>query len=91
MVYAVQGAGRKMRHGVQTEGPSPNPPEGAPRGEEERALAVYEERIAAFERSLNEIGRPRRRRKFSDYTTKNCEEAWSVRGRSGAKEGDGVG
>ena len=41
-----------------------------------RALEVYEARMAAFEASLEEIGRPRRKRRpMSDYRTKNCEEA----------------
>ena len=40
------------------------------------ALDVYEERMVAFERSLDGMGAPaKRRRRFSDYTAKNCEEA----------------
>ena len=44
----------------------------------ERALEVYEERLAAFERGLSLLGRAAKRRRFSDYTTKNCEEAWGA-------------
>ena len=49
---------------------------------EERALAQYEERLYAFERSLDQM-RPtrwvRRRRMVGDYKTKNCEEALGER------------
>ena len=42
---------------------------------DEWAIQEYERRLAAFEASLSFIGRSRRRRRMSDYTTKNCEEA----------------
>jgi len=44
---------------------------------EGRALQVYEERMAVFEQGLARMPRNsyRKRRRFSDYTVKNCEEA----------------
>ena len=48
--------------------------------EELRALAVYEERMAVFERGLERMSPSRRmRRTLHDYTAKNCEEAWGGR------------
>ena len=40
-----------------------------------RALEVYEERMAAFDYWVASDRQPRRRRAFSEYTAKNCEEA----------------
>ena len=51
--------------------------------EELRALEVYEERMAAFERSLVRLV-PKRRRRFRDYTIKNCEECAGSRERGPA-------
>ena len=40
------------------------------------SLGGYEERMWAFERMLDKMGRRPKRRLLSDYTKKNCEEAW---------------
>ena len=58
---------------------------------DERALAQYERRFRDFEETLAILGRmsrPKKRRNFSDYTAKNCEEAYSSRW---TKAKDGVG
>ena len=47
----------------------------------ERALQQYEQRLRDFEETLRILGstrRPRRRR-FNEYTAKNCEECWAGR------------
>ena len=43
-----------------------------------RAAQLYAGRMAAFEERARNIRRPRRNR-FSDYTNRNCEEAWGGR------------
>ena len=54
------------------------PPEATWTEADNRALEAYEARIRAFEGMLEQTGRkPKRRRKFHDYTTANCEEAWA--------------
>ena len=55
--------------------------------EELRASEVYAARMWLFENPVRFTLRKRRR--FSDYTTKNCEEAFRARGRS--PEADEVG
>ena len=46
----------------------------------ERAIQQYEERMRAFEDSLELMNRRPKRRRSSDYRTKNCEEASGGRG-----------
>ena len=55
------------------------PPEEPSAIQDEAALEAYEERMAAFERSLPFVGTSRRRRRMSDYTVKNCEECVASR------------
>ena len=64
------------------EGPGgEEPPEwpGDGSAESEQAFGVYQERLDAFER-LFVYPRGKRRRRMSDYTCKNCEEAWGYPG-----------
>ena len=57
------------------------------RGVEIRASEVYNARMWLFENGLSGSSSRKRRRRFSDYTAKNCEEAWTA----GAQEGYGLG
>ena len=53
-------------------------PSAAAREADDWALLAYERRLWDFERTLEILGRvqrPRKRRNFGDYRTKNCEEA----------------
>ena len=61
-------------------------PEGSggeePPEEPRRAELVYNARMAGFEAlwaGQAAPGRTERKRRFSDYTEKNCEEAWGAR------------
>ena len=48
---------------------------------DERALWAYEARMRLFEEGLIHVARKVRRRRwhFSEYVSKNCEEAWGGR------------
>ena len=51
---------------------------------------VYNARMWLFSRIIEEGHRVRKRRRFSDYSTKNCEEAYGAKGSRDAA-GDRVG
>ena len=53
------------------------PPE-EPKDPDMLALMVYNARMEAFEAAalFRKVSAVRKRRSKSDYTTKNCEEAW---------------
>ena len=53
---------------------------------DERALRQYEERLAQFDSWVLMPWGVRKRRKLSDYTAKNCEEAWGGRSSPGSAE-----
>ena len=61
------------------------PPEGLIKSAEDRAKLVYGARMVLFAEATQWRAAKRRTRRFmSDYTAKNCEEAWGGRERGSA-------